>query len=89
MLHCPAAMAQAVARSARCCSRASCKPGTVSPTGYNHYSMLKSVEEIFNLPLLGFAAQPGLASFGADVFTNSANRAGHRGMDDGGDKLVQ
>jgi len=65
------------------------KPGTVSQTGYNHYSMLKSVEEIFDLPLLGFAAQPGLASFGSDVFTNPGNTAGHRGMNDGGDKLVQ
>ena len=45
------------------------KGGTVSNVGYNHYSMLKSVEDIFRLPYLGFAGQPGLAAFGADVFT--------------------
>jgi hypothetical protein len=44
-------------------------PGTVSEVPYNHYSMLKSVEEIFNLPFLGYAGRPGLASFGADVYT--------------------
>jgi len=43
--------------------------GTVSKVGYNHYSMLKSVEDIFRLPYLGFAGQPGLVPFGADVFT--------------------
>jgi hypothetical protein len=45
------------------------KGGTVSNVGYNHYSMLKSVEDIFRLPYLGFAGQPGLVPFGADVFT--------------------
>ena len=45
------------------------KGGTVSNVGYNHYSMLKSVEDIFRLPYLGFAGQPGLAAFGADIFT--------------------
>jgi len=43
--------------------------GTVSNVGYNHYSMLKSVEDIFDLPYLGFAGQPGLAPFGPDVYT--------------------
>ena len=41
----------------------------MSNVGYNHYSMLKSVEDIFRLPYLGFAGQPGLAPFGADIFT--------------------
>jgi hypothetical protein len=45
------------------------KGGTVSNVGYNHYSMLKSVEDIFGLQYLGFAGQPGLVPFGADVFT--------------------
>jgi hypothetical protein len=71
------------------------KPGTVSSTYYNHYSMLRTLEDLlltgqtctepFNAdtPLaagtvcggldgqghLGYAAQPGLASFGPDVFT--------------------
>jgi hypothetical protein len=47
------------------------KPGTVSNVGYNHYSLLKSIEQIFNIKeYLGYANQPGLASFGNDVFTN-------------------
>lgn len=45
------------------------KPGTVSDTPYNHYSLLRSVEDIFGLPHLGYAAQSGLAAFGRDVFT--------------------
>ncbi|HEX6964883.1 MAG TPA: alkaline phosphatase family protein [Gemmatimonadaceae bacterium] len=44
--------------------------GTVSHTPYNHYSMLKSVEELFHLPYLGYAAQDGLVSFSTDVYTN-------------------
>jgi phosphatidylinositol-3-phosphatase len=37
--------------------------------GYNHYSMLRTVEDIFRLPYLGYAGQPALAAFGGDVFT--------------------
>jgi hypothetical protein len=40
------------------------KPGIVSLTPFNHYSMLKSLEEIFGtVSYLGYAAQPGLVSF--------------------------
>lgn len=40
------------------------KPGTVSNTPFNHYSMLKSIEDFFDLDAhLGFAAQPGLVGF--------------------------
>ena len=67
------------------------RPGTVSTVFYNHYSWLRTMEDIFNvrsgddwtrLPAgtvsggldslghLGFAAQPGLRSFGRDVFSN-------------------
>ncbi|HEX5487394.1 MAG TPA: phosphoesterase, partial [Limnobacter sp.] len=46
------------------------KPGTVSNVAYNHYAMLKSIENGFGLDYLGFAAQPGLVTFGVDVFTN-------------------
>lgn len=45
------------------------KPGTISTVPYNHYSMLRSVEDIFGLPYLGFAGASGQASFGSDVFT--------------------
>ncbi|MDN7876459.1 alkaline phosphatase family protein [Burkholderia aenigmatica] len=46
------------------------KSGTVSTVAYNHYSMLKSVEDIFGLDHLGYAGQAGLQGFGGDVFTN-------------------
>ena len=46
-------------------------PGTVSNTPYNHYSMLKSVEDLFQLPHLGYAGQSGLVGFGSDVYTKT------------------
>jgi Phosphoesterase family len=56
------------------------KPGTVSNTYYNHYSLLRTLEDIFRVQHhssgldgdghIGYAAQPGLAPFGSDVFTN-------------------
>ncbi|WP_244174063.1 alkaline phosphatase family protein, partial [Paraburkholderia ginsengiterrae] len=46
------------------------KPGRVSTVQYNHYSMLKSIEDIFQLDHLGYAAQAGLVGFGGDIFTN-------------------
>jgi phosphatidylinositol-3-phosphatase len=45
------------------------RPGTVSAVPYNHYSLLRTVEAIFALPYLGYAAQEGLRVFGPDVFT--------------------
>jgi Phosphoesterase family/PASTA domain len=60
-------------------------PGTVSNTYYNHYSLLRTLEDAFGLQnssvndtgatgsgagYLGFASQPGLAPLGSDVFTN-------------------
>jgi hypothetical protein len=71
------------------------KPGTTSSTYYNHYSTLRTLEDLFltgpsctepsnaDTPLtagtvcggldgqghIGYAAQPGLAAFGPDVFT--------------------
>lgn len=44
-------------------------PGTVSDFEYNHYSFLRSMEDIFGLPHLGYANAPQLRSFGTDVFT--------------------
>jgi hypothetical protein len=44
-------------------------PGTVSQQAYNHYTMLRSVEDLFGLSHLGYAQLPGEASFGSDVFT--------------------
>jgi hypothetical protein len=45
------------------------RPGTVSSVAYNHYSLLRSVEDIFDVGHLGYAAEPGLRPFGPDVFT--------------------
>lgn len=56
------------------------KPGTVSTRYYNHYSTLRTIEDLLGVGRdapgldgqghLGYAAQPGLATFGSDVFTN-------------------
>jgi hypothetical protein len=46
------------------------KPGTVSNVQYNHYSLLRSAEDIFALAHLGYAGSAGLKPFGSDIFTN-------------------
>jgi hypothetical protein len=43
------------------------QPGTVSTDPYNHYSLLRSVEDNFDLPHLGYAAAAGLKPLGKDV----------------------
>jgi hypothetical protein len=44
------------------------KPGTVSNTPFNHFSLLKTVEDIFDTDsYLGYAGQPGLLSFFGSV----------------------
>jgi hypothetical protein len=66
------------------------KPGTVSSRFYNHYSWLRTMEDLFVVKRaapgldgrghIGYAAQPGLAPFGRDVFTNTSGRGhGHEG----------
>jgi hypothetical protein len=44
------------------------RPGTISTAAYNHYSLLRTIEDIFGLPHLGDAATPQVRSFGPDVF---------------------
>ena len=44
-------------------------PATVSDRPYNHYSLLRTMEDIFGLRYLGYAGRKGLAAFGRDVFT--------------------
>ena len=44
------------------------RPGTVSTVNYNHYSLLRTIEDIFGLRHLGDAAMPQVRSFGPDVF---------------------
>ncbi len=48
------------------------KAGTTIDTPFNHFSLLKSIEQIFKIDqFLGFAGQAGLASFATpDVFAN-------------------
>lgn len=43
-------------------------PGTVNTTAYNHYGLLRSMEDIFGLGHLGFAATS--TSFGSDVYNH-------------------
>jgi hypothetical protein len=47
------------------------RPGTWSTTPYDHYSLLASIEELFGLPKLGYAATSGLDRFGLDVYNAS------------------
>ena len=58
-------------------------PGSVNTTGYyNHYSALRSYEDLLGITEggddgyghLGFAAAPGLLPFGKDVFNASFHR---------------
>jgi phosphatidylinositol-3-phosphatase len=44
------------------------QPGSADATPYNHYSLLRSIEDIFGLDHLGFAAKPDLQAFGPDVY---------------------
>jgi hypothetical protein len=44
----------------------------VNDTPYNHYSLLRSNEDLFGLDHLGYAANAGLKPFGDDVFNNPA-----------------
>ncbi len=63
------------------------EPGSVSTRFYNHYSWLRTMEDLFDVRRaspgldgqghIGYAAQPGLAPFGNDVFTNPDGPWGH------------
>ncbi len=47
-------------------------PGTVDEAAYyNHYAFLRSVEELFELEPLGYAAEPALTPFDSTVFDAS------------------
>ena len=41
-------------------------PGTVNDTPYNHYALLRSIEDAFGLAPLGYAAKA--SPFGNDVY---------------------
>lgn len=48
------------------------RAGSTSPQTYNHYSFLRSAEDLFALDHLGYAGQDGLKPFGDDVYSNAA-----------------
>jgi hypothetical protein len=51
------------------------RPGTVTDQPYNHYTLLRSVEDIFGLAHLGFAQLSGERSLGSDVFNRPCQQA--------------
>jgi len=59
------------------------KPGSISDQPYNHYSWLKSMEDLFHVTSggtdgkghLGYAAMDGLRPFGPDVYNNVGGQA--------------
>jgi hypothetical protein len=44
------------------------KAGSTSEAFYDHFSLLLSVEELFNLKRIGYTANPALASFGRAIY---------------------
>lgn len=52
------------------------QPGSVSDVPYNHYSLLKSLEQLFGIDdYLGYANMTGLVPFGADVYNRPGGGA--------------
>jgi hypothetical protein len=59
------------------------KPGSISDQPYNHYSWLRSMEDLYGVHSggidgkghLGYAGMDGLRPFGADVYNNAGGRA--------------
>ncbi len=50
------------------------KRGVSNDTPYNHYSLLRSLEDLFGLAHLGYAGRPDLTPFGADVYNNESGK---------------
>ena len=46
------------------------KPGTISMLPYNHYATLRTIEDVFGLPYIGYSQQTTLTDYGPDIFTN-------------------
>lgn len=59
------------------------RPGSISDQPYNHYSWLRSMEDLYGIHSggtdgkghLGYAAADGLRPFGPDVYNNTGGRA--------------
>jgi hypothetical protein len=47
------------------------QPNTVVSGFYNHYSLLRSVEDLYGLGHLGYAGQAGLKPFGSDLYNRT------------------
>ena len=47
------------------------KGGGVSQEPYNHFSLLRTIEDIFGLPHIGYAALPKVSSFEPSIFSAS------------------
>jgi hypothetical protein len=45
------------------------KAGSVNQDPYNHFALLRTIEDLFGLPHLGYAGASGVSSFGASLFT--------------------
>jgi len=45
------------------------KPATTNQEAFNHFSLLRTIEDLFALKHLGYAALPGVSSFGTSVFS--------------------
>jgi hypothetical protein len=69
------------------------QPGTVSNVDYNHYSWLRTMEDLFSVGQaspgldgqghIGYAAQQGLAPFGPDVFNSPGGPGDGQGNSNG------
>jgi phosphatidylinositol-3-phosphatase len=52
------------------------EPGSVNETGYfNHFSLLASIEDLFGLERIGYAANPALAVFDETIYNAAAPEA--------------
>jgi hypothetical protein len=47
------------------------KPGTVSETYFNHYSLLLSIVELFSLERLGYTTDPAAIGFDLSIYNNA------------------
>src|SRR4051812_31562647 len=50
------------------------RPGVANDKAYNHYSLLRSLEDVFGLKHLGYAGRPDLRPFGGDVYNRRVVR---------------
>jgi hypothetical protein len=44
------------------------EPGTTSETYFNHFSLLATIEELFGLEKIGYAAEPAITGFDESIF---------------------